>query len=104
MLSWTGFALVLVVVIAAGAVILFLWQPVWLFHHSEFEVGNEIVSKIDAFQASHGYLPETLNEIGIDDPDLKVFYRKVSNDEYWVWFGTTLGESETFNSRTRKWE
>lgn len=51
-----------------------------------------------------GRLPEAVDEIGIEDPDLDVFYRKVSNDKYWVWFGTTLGESETYHSREKKWD
>jgi hypothetical protein len=38
------------------------------------------------------------------DPDLKVFYRKIGDNEYYVWFGTTLGESETYDSRIKKWE
>jgi hypothetical protein len=38
------------------------------------------------------------------DPDLKVFYRKIGDGEYWVWFGTTLGESEIFTSRAKKGE
>ena len=89
----------------AIAVGLFLWEPVWLFHRSELRAGNEIVTRVEAFRANHGHLPETLKEIGIDDPNLKVFYRKVSDDEYWVWFGRySLGESETYSSRTKKWE
>ena len=89
----------------ASAVGLFLWEPVWLFHRSELRAGNEIVARIEAFRSSHGHLPEALKEVGIDGPNLKVFYRKVNDDEYWVWFGTySLGESETYNSRTKKWE
>ena len=42
--------------------------------------------------------------MGIKAPDLNVFYRKIGPDEYSVWFGTALGESETYNSRSKKWE
>ena len=82
---------------------LFLWQPVWLFHHYDFRTGNEIVSRVEVFRASNGRLPETLKEVGMDD-QVKVFYQKISDDEYCVWFGTTLGESDTFNSRTKEWK
>ena len=89
----------------AIAVGLFLWEPVWLFHRSELRAGNEIVMRVEAFRTKHGHLPDTLKEIGVDDPNLKVFYRKVSDDEYWVWFGLySLGESETYHSSTKKWE
>ena len=52
----------------------------------------------------NGKLSESLEEIGIKDPDLNVFYRKIGPEEYCVWFGTSLGESETYNSRSKKWE
>jgi len=92
------------IVFAGLALGLFLWQPVRLFHSRELRTGKEMVSRIETFRASHGRLPETLKEVGMDNSDLKVFYRKVGDDEYSVWFGTTLGESEVYNSRTKKWE
>jgi hypothetical protein len=76
-----------------------------MFHRSELRAGNEIVARVEAFRASHGHLPEALKEVGIVDTNLKVFYRKVNDDEYWVWFGRhSLGESETYSSRKKKWE
>jgi hypothetical protein len=96
---------VLALVVCAGIILgLFLWQPVRLFHWQDFRAGDQIVSRVEAFRTSHRHLPETLKDVGIDDPDLKVFYRKISDDEYCVWFGTSLGESETYSSRTKKWE
>jgi hypothetical protein len=87
-----------------GGLALFLYQPVWLFHWSDFRTGNEIVSRVEAFRARHnGALPETLEQIGISDED-QVFYEKVDRHAYIVWFGTTLGESETYDSRTKKWD
>jgi hypothetical protein len=79
-------------------------QPAWLFHWRDFRTGNEIVSRVEAFRTSHRRLPDTLHEIGIDDPDPRVFYRKASDAEFVVWFGTLLGESETYNSRTKQWD
>ncbi len=81
-----------------------LWQPVRLFHWRDFRTGNEIVSRVEAYRNNHGHLPETLREIGLTDPDLKVFYRKIGENDFRVWFGTTLGESETYDSRVKKWE
>jgi len=42
--------------------------------------GNEIVARVEVFRASHGHLREKLNEVGIDDPNLKFFYRKANNN------------------------
>jgi hypothetical protein len=81
-----------------------LWQPDRLFHWRDFRTGNEIISRVEAFRKSHGYLPESLEDVGVTDPDLKVFYRKTGENEYLVWFGTTLGESETYNSSAKKWD
>ena len=82
----------------------FLFQPVWLFHREEIRVGNEVVSLVEAFRTTHSYLPERLKDIGVNEADLNVFYRKVSDQEYEVWFGTSVGESKTYNSLTKKWE
>ena len=90
--------------VSVVALCIFLWQPDWLFHWRDFRTGNEIVSRVEAFRKSHGYVPEALKDVGVTDPDLRVFYRKTSDNEYLVWFGTTLGESETYDSRTKKWE
>ena len=103
-LSSSRIGFLALVVFAGLAMGLFLSQPVRLFHWRELRTGNETVSRVETFRVKHGRLPETLKEAGIDDPDQKVFNRKMGSDEYCVWFGTTLGESETFNSRTQKWE
>ncbi len=87
-----------------GAAGLFLLQPVWLFHRQDFKTGEKIISKVEAFRKNHNRLPEDLKEAGINDPDdLRVFYQKMNENEYCVWFGTTLSESEAYTSRTRKW-
>lgn len=93
----------LLLLFSAVGAYLYVWQPVWLFHWREFRVGNSVITRVEAFRASHGRLPETLEEVGITDPDLTVYYCKAEKDEYYVWFGTTLGESETYDSRARKW-
>jgi hypothetical protein len=92
---------VLVCAVVAG---LFLWQPVWLFHWRDFRTGNDIISRVERHRASHGHLPETLKDIGFTDADSKVFYQKLGDNHYRVWFGTSLGESETYDSQAKKWE
>jgi hypothetical protein len=100
--AFSGFVLALCAVLLA---IVWLRHPVWLFQRHDLRVGNDIVSRADAYRTQHnGELPESLRDIGLDDQTLDVYYRKVDGNEYQVWFGTTLGESEVFNSRTKKWE
>ena len=98
------FALVTLCVLAIAAG-LFVSDSTFLFHRDQLRTGNEIVARVEAFRASHGRLPENLEEVGIKDPDLTVYYRKVNGEEYLVWFGRySVGESETYNSRSKKWE
>lgn len=100
-----GLSILLVFPILSIALGLFIWEPDWLFHRSELRTGNEIVARVEAFRASHGHLPETLEDVGINDPEPSVFYRKISDQEYEVWFGRfSLGESEKYSSVTQKWE
>jgi hypothetical protein len=97
--------LILMGLALTGVIIcLFLGQPIWWFHWQDYEKGNQIISRVELFRAAHKRLPETLEEIGFDDPDTRVYYQKVSADEYWVWFAITVGEAATYSSSEKKWE
>jgi|SRR5579859_2330945 len=95
--------LILAVLAGATAMVFFNW-PKWLFHHHEYTIANEMIPRIETFRASHHHLPATSDELGFHDPDERVFYIKVSDDEYCLSFGTTLGKSETYWSHERKWQ
>jgi hypothetical protein len=99
-----GILILLAVTICFVAAATFLRQPTWLFHWSDFRTGNRIIAQVEAFRQSHGRLPETLEEVGITDPNPRVFYRKTNDHEYVVWFGISVGESEAYDSSTRKWD
>ena len=72
-------------------------------NYSERKASNEIIAKVEQFKKSTGRLPEALSDIGLKENDSCPCYCKTSNDSYIVWYGTTLGESDTFDSRTRNW-
>ena len=95
--------LLLAVLLGVAAMFFFSW-PKWLFYHHEYSVANEMISRVEAFRAGHRSLPATEEELGFHDPDERVFYAKISNNEYCLWFGTTLGESETYWSHEKRWE
>ena len=92
----------LVLVLLTGMV--FFQKPMWLFYYAKLRAGDRMISRIEAFRASHRYLPATLQETGYENSDEKVFYERISDNEYCLWFGTTLGESETYLSSDKKWE
>ena len=76
----------------------FVWLP-------EIHAGNRIVQKIEAYRQQHHRLPESLADVGVRDTESdKYSYEKCSEARYIVWFGTTLGESMSYDSRTFKWE
>ena len=97
-------ALLSTLALACIAALILLLQPTWLVHWREIRAGNEVISRVEAFRAVHKHLPETLQDVGVDDENVKVFYKKMSDDEYCVWFGTSLGESTTYYSRDRRWQ
>jgi hypothetical protein len=97
------------IIVFAGLIVGLLWflrseGSDRVFFYGDFKTGNEIVSRIETYRTTQGRLPEALSEIGFEETDSGPFYKKIDNTQYCVWFGTTLGESETYNSHTRKWE
>src|SRR5262245_37890159 len=70
---------------------------------SERRAGNDIVAKIERFKKSTGHLPSALSDLGITEDESCPCYCKTGDDTYIVWYGTTLGESDTYDYRTKKW-
>jgi hypothetical protein len=100
--------IIIAVLIVAGligvGVAAFFKRPMWLFYSQELRTGSEIISRVKTFRRKYGKLPETLREVGYEDTQERVFYTKLSPDEYCLWFGTGLGQSETYRSRVGHWE
>jgi hypothetical protein len=72
-------------------------------NYAERKASNEIVAKVEHFRKSTGRLPNDLSDIGLKENESCPCYCKTSNDSYIVWYGTTLGESDTYDSRTTRW-
>jgi hypothetical protein len=70
---------------------------------SKRKVGDNVVARVEQFRKSNRRLPDALSDIGIKEDEGCPCYCKTGDDSYIVWYGTTLGESDTYNSRTKKW-
>lgn len=67
--------------------------------HADF-----IIEKVEKFKHETGRLPNNVTELGIDDKQMHLsFYTKIDSTEYEVWYGTDLGVSKIYNSKTREW-
>ncbi len=67
--------------------------------------GNKIISLIEQYRQHNPVLPEDLEQAGINlNPEGPLFYRKISDDQYELWYGTRLGESRIYNSKQKKWQ
>jgi hypothetical protein len=91
------------ILIAALGVSLLTQQPIWLFHWQDFRDGNLVVKRIESFRAERGRLPDSLEELGTKDLSDQIFYQRVGDHNYQVWFSIALGESETYESSTKQW-
>lgn len=92
--------------ISAGVLLFGLWVfgPDRISYFYEFRTGDRIVAKVEHFKALYGRYPDDLKEVGWkSDDSLNIFYRKESNNHYIVWFGTTMGESISYDSQDQKW-
>jgi hypothetical protein len=66
--------------------------------------GNRDAQKLDACLKRTGHLPEHLEDVGeMVSESGPIYYEKCSDTRYVLWFGTTLGESVTFDSANHSW-
>jgi len=95
-----------VLLIAVSGFVLYfkIFAPPEVVWSSEIRDGNRLISEIENFRRKRGQLPSELSEISNPVEHEKLFYRRCSETSYIVWFGTTLGESVTFNSKSRDWK
>jgi hypothetical protein len=92
--------------VLAAAVLSFAFCSCGLYSEdSRVKEGNELIAKIERFRSEKGRLPASLAELGIKEKEEgPLYYSKRGESDYVVWFGTTLGESVTYDSRSKKWQ
>jgi len=65
---------------------------------------DAVIGKIEAFQRENSRLPESLSEVGVSEKEEgPVYYQKKNSSSYEVWYGTSLGESEVYDSIKGSW-
>lgn len=66
--------------------------------------GNKLVDKIESYRVLNHKLPYSLADLGIKETEEgPLYYQKKDSVNYIVWYGTSLGESTTYNSQTKTW-
>jgi hypothetical protein len=66
--------------------------------------GDRLIHLIDQYRLQTGKLPASLAALGVAETEAgPLYYQRKDTTTYEVWFGTSLGESETYSSQTKKW-
>ena len=95
--------LVAIILIIFSASILLYMHNHWL--ENRIKKGNKVKEKVEVYKIKNGRLPNSLTDIGeIDSEEGPIYYDKVDSITYMISFGLSLGESETYSSKTKKWE
>ena len=67
---------------------------------------KSMIEKVEEYKKVNGFYPKKISDVGFPEPDESgpIFYEpKDSNTSYEIYFGMSLGESFTYNSKTQKW-
>ena len=93
------------VLVVLLALVFFSIVPDKLIWGWEIHQANALVVKIKAFHHRQGKLPTSLRDVGMRDSEEGPFYyQKCSDTRFLVWFGTSLGESMTYDSSSDSWD
>jgi hypothetical protein len=88
---------------AASVLTYWVFAPDSWKYASKIAIGYKDARNIDAYRERTGRLPAKLEDVGISvDLSGPIFYDRCSDTRYVLWFGTTLGDSMSFDSDDRK--
>lgn len=63
-----------------------------------------MIWELNRYLSHHGQLPENLHELGDGfGDDGPIYYQRTWASTYILWYGTSLGESCTYDSFTDEW-
>ena len=67
--------------------------------------GELLKIKVENYKKEHHKLPESLLDLGIvETMEGPLYYQKRDSLNYIIWYGKSLGESNTYHSDSQKWE
>jgi hypothetical protein len=76
----------------------------YILHNNMIKNGNIIVAKIESYKKLNKKLPNSIEQIGIQETlEGPFFYDLIDSTTYEVSFGLTLGESAVYNSHKKQW-
>lgn len=68
-------------------------------------LADSVIVEIKDFQSKNQRLPADLKEVGrSSDESGPIYYQKLDSLNFELWYGLSLGESKTYDSRTGKWK
>jgi hypothetical protein len=70
---------------------------------SQRDLSNAIVLRVEEFKRANGRLPNSLQEVGVEEYENCPSYCKTKDNGYLVWYGARFGQSDAYDSRTKKW-
>ena len=92
----------LILITVALGVIAFLLVPDRA--HRLMRQAEPIQASLESYRQQYGHYPDSISQIGlVEREEGPLYYQRESESSYILWFGTTLGESVTFNSTDRRW-
>lgn len=66
---------------------------------------KEYIRIIENFKEQHGGYPSSLSEAGLDDKEEgPLYYRKLSENHFIIWYPKQLGTSRVYSSQSKTWK
>lgn len=67
--------------------------------------GSELIEQIETFRNNYGRLPNTITEMGLQEPmNDGPYYRKENSKHYIIFFNIGFDETIIYSSRTKEWQ
>ena len=65
---------------------------------------EHLINKIETYRIENDRIPNSLIDLGfkLNEED-EVYFEKIDEDLYTIWYGTTLGDSNVYYSKSKVW-
>lgn len=71
---------------------------------NDFTKAEVIIKKIEKYKKAHSALPNSLDDIGMDNDSGPVFYDKLNDSHYQMFYKSESGDISVYNTMEKKWE